>query len=200
MEEALLLIARLVLAAVFLAAGVAKLVDWRGSRQAMLGFGVPERLAGPVGWLIPAAEVAIGALLIPLATAWWAALGGLLLLLAFVGAIAYNLSRGRTPDCHCFGQLHSEPIGVPTLVRNGALALVAAFVLVWGWDDAGASLVGWLDDLSTAEGVALALGVLALAAAAAEGSSGTVAIPLTFVATVGGTVSVPPPRIEYALP
>ena len=37
-------------------------------------------------------------------------------------------------------------------------------------------------------------------AVAAGGSSGTVTIPLTFVAAVGGTVSVPPPRIEYTLP
>jgi hypothetical protein len=37
-------------------------------------------------------------------------------------------------------------------------------------------------------------------AVAANDSGGTVAIPLTFVAAVGGTVSVPPPRIEYTLP
>ena len=35
----------------------------------------------------------------------------LALLLAFVGGIVVNLARGTTPDCHCFGQLHSEPAG-----------------------------------------------------------------------------------------
>ena len=39
-----------------------------------------------------------------------------------------------------------------------------------------------------------------VAATGEEGSGGTLAIPLRFVATVGGTVSVPPPRIEYVLP
>ena len=33
------------------------------------------------------------------------------LLLAFVGGIAFNMARGNAPDCHCFGQLHSEPAG-----------------------------------------------------------------------------------------
>jgi len=27
----------------------------------------------------------------------------LALLLTFIAGIGYNLSRGRTPDCHCFG-------------------------------------------------------------------------------------------------
>src|SRR5688500_17491901 len=104
MEDALLLVARLVLAAVFLVAGAAKLLDRPGSRRAMLGFGVPAHLAGPAGVALPIAELAIGVLLIPVGTAWWAALAALALLLVFVGAIAWNLSQGRTPDCHCFGQ------------------------------------------------------------------------------------------------
>ena len=50
-----------------------------------------------------------------------------MLLLLFTVAIALNLARGRAPDCHCFGQLHSAPTGPGTLARNGALAVVAAF-------------------------------------------------------------------------
>jgi uncharacterized membrane protein YphA (DoxX/SURF4 family) len=40
---------RLLLACVFLVAGVAKLADLAGSRRAVIDFGVPERLAGVVG-------------------------------------------------------------------------------------------------------------------------------------------------------
>jgi hypothetical protein len=40
----------------------------------------------------------------------------------------------------------------------------------------------------------------ALAAATAGGSGGVTAVPLTFVAAVDGTISVPPPRIEYSAP
>jgi hypothetical protein len=35
----------------------------------------------------------------------------LALLVLFIVAIAVTLARGRKPDCHCFGQLHSKPIG-----------------------------------------------------------------------------------------
>jgi peroxiredoxin len=164
-----LLLARLVLAGVFLVAGVAKLADRRGSVQAMRDFGVPERLAAPLGTALPIAEIAVAVLLIPTATARWGALGALALLLAFVAGIGVNLARGNTPDCHCFGQLHSEPAGWSTLIRNGILSAVAAFLLVAGWDDAGASAVAWLGDLTAFERVMLAVGVAALALIAVEG-------------------------------
>ena len=71
----LLMLARLVLAAVFLVAGLAKLADLSGSRQAMRGFGVPGKLADAFGLLLPLAELAIAvALILPL-TAWWGAVG-----------------------------------------------------------------------------------------------------------------------------
>ena len=168
MDTALLL-ARLVLAAVFVVAGVAKLADPAGSREAMRGFGLPGRLAAPAGLLLPIAEIAVAVLLLPLASAWWGGLGALVLLLTFVLGIGYNLARGRQPDCHCFGQLHSEPAGIPTLIRNGILALLAAFVVTAGYDDAGSSIIGWADDLSAAGWVALVIGAVALVLLVAEG-------------------------------
>ena len=48
----------------------------------------------------------------------------------FVVGIGVNLARGRNPECHCFGQLHSAPAGWKTLARTGALAAVAG-LLVW---------------------------------------------------------------------
>jgi uncharacterized membrane protein YphA (DoxX/SURF4 family) len=107
--DAALLIARLVLAAVFILAGVAKLSDLKGSRKAITDFGLPAVLASPLGLLLPLAELGVGAALIPASTAWWGALGALGLLLLFVVGISINLARGRKPDCHCFGQLHSAP-------------------------------------------------------------------------------------------
>src|SRR5215212_1360917 len=128
-----LLVARLLLALVFVVAGVSKLADRKGSRQALADFGVPSSLASPLGILLPLAELAIAAALIPAASAWWAALGALSLLLLFVAGISINLARGRKPDCHCFGQLHSAPAGWRTLARNGALAATAGFVLWAGY-------------------------------------------------------------------
>ena len=127
--DIVLLLARLLLAGVFIVAGAAKLADRTGSRQGIIDFGVPATLAAPLGILLPLAELAVAAALIPTATAWWGAVGALGLLLVFVLGIAVNLARGRKPDCRCFGQLHSAPAGWKTLARNGAPAAVAGFVV-----------------------------------------------------------------------
>src|ERR671916_3232068 len=144
-----LLVIRLLLAAVFVVAGVAKLADRKGSRQAMIDFGVPAGLASPLGILLPLAELVCAVALIPSATAWWGAVGTLTLLILFVAGIAVNLARGRKPECHCFGQLHSAPAGWSTLLRNGVLAAVAGFIVWQGSDGAGPSTVSWLGALST---------------------------------------------------
>jgi Methylamine utilisation protein MauE len=116
-----LLVARVLLACVFFLAGVAKLGDLAGSRRAALDFGVPERFAGVVGVGLPVCEVLVAVALVPVGSARFGALGGLLLLGCFVAAIAGALARGRAPDCHCFGQVHSAPVGWRTLVRNAGL-------------------------------------------------------------------------------
>ncbi len=105
-----LLTARLLLAAVFAVAGIAKLLDRDGSRQALIGFGVPERLAPPLAILLPLAELIVAVALLPLVFAWWGAIGALALLGLFVVGIAISMARGEAPDCHCFGQIHSEPL------------------------------------------------------------------------------------------
>jgi peroxiredoxin/uncharacterized membrane protein YphA (DoxX/SURF4 family) len=157
-----LLVARLLLALVFVVAGVAKLADRNGSRKALTGFGLPSSLAVPLGTLLPLTELAVAAALIPTMTAWWGALGALVLLLLFVAGIAVNLARGRKPDCHCFGQLHSAPTGWATLMRNGALAAVAGFILWQGREGAGPSAVRWISALSSVQLLALVGGLLAL--------------------------------------
>jgi thiol-disulfide isomerase/thioredoxin len=164
-----LLIARVLLALVFAVAGAAKLADREGSRQAIVDFGVPSSLAAPLGLLLPLAELAVAATLLPASTAWWGALGALALLSVFVVGISINLARGRTPDCHCFGQLHSAPVGWKTLARNGALAVVAGFVLWEGYyGGAGPGALSWLGALSTAQLLGLFGGVLVLALLAGQ--------------------------------
>jgi methylamine dehydrogenase accessory protein MauD len=163
-----LLLARLLLASVFMVAGAAKLVDREGSRRALADFGMPSPLATPLAVLLPLAELAVAAALIPAATAWWGAAGALVLLLLFVAAIAANLARGRKAECHCFGQLHSAPAGWKTLARNGALAAVAGFVVWWGYDGAGPSAVGWLAGLSAAQVAGLVVGLAVLSVLAAQ--------------------------------
>jgi thiol-disulfide isomerase/thioredoxin len=85
--------------------------------------------------------------------------------LVFMAAIAVNLMRGRRPDCRCFGQLKSSPIGWTTLSRNAVLAGLAAFVAWQGRGNSGPSVVNWLGSLSQSEivvlGVAMAVAALA---------------------------------------
>jgi uncharacterized membrane protein YphA (DoxX/SURF4 family)/peroxiredoxin len=161
--ETVVLALRLLLAGVFLVAGVAKLRDRDGSRQALEDFGVPDSLARPAGLLLPVAEIAIAAALIVPPSARWGALAAAALLAVFVLAIANALAHGRAPDCHCFGQIHSEPAGWSTLARNGLLIALAAVVAAFG---PGPALDGWIDERSGPE-LAAAGATLAVAAIAA---------------------------------
>ena len=131
----ILLLARVVLAAVFGVAGIAKSVDLDGSRKSLRDFGVPGSLARPFALLLPLAElICAGALLFD-SSFWWGATGVAVLLILFMTGIAVSLARGRKPDCHCFGQLRSEPVGVGIMVRNALLLGLAGLVIWAGRDD-----------------------------------------------------------------
>ena len=162
-----LLLTRLLLASVFVVAGVGKLTDRSGTRQAIADFGVPSPLVAPLGILLPLAELTVAAALLPASTAWWGAMGALVLLLLFVAGIGVNLARGHRPECHCFGQLRSQPAGWKTLARNLVLAAVAAFIIWRGYGGAGPSAVGWVAELSTVQVVGLIFGLAALGLIAA---------------------------------
>jgi peroxiredoxin len=142
--EFTLLAPRFLLAAVFLLAGATKLIDPVGSRKALRDFGLPGWFARPMLLLLPLLELAVAASLIPASLAWYGARGGLVLLAAFSVAVAVAMIRGRKPDCHCFGQLHSAPVGWPTLVRNGVLAVCAIWLASRAQGQLGPDLWTWL--------------------------------------------------------
>jgi len=162
--DALLLSIRCVLAVVFLVAAVGKLRDLDGSRHALEEFGMPARAAWYGGVALPSIELGVGlALLFPL-TARWGAVGALALLLVFADGVARVMARGEAPDCHCFGQIHSEPAGRSTLIRNLVLAVLAAMVVVAG---PGPSVDGALGSLHGTEITLVAVSVIAAALAVA---------------------------------
>ncbi len=164
-----LVLGRILLAGVFVVAGLAKLVDRAGSRQALRDFGVPAAVAAPLGVTLPLAELVVGVALLPVATAWWGALGALAFLLVFVAGIGYNLARGRTPDCHCFGQLHSAPAGWSTLTRNAVLAALAGLVVWQGPAQPGASVIGWLSSVTMSQFLGFAAVLLLVGLLLGEG-------------------------------
>jgi thiol-disulfide isomerase/thioredoxin len=120
---------RLALMGIFGIAGITKLLDQRGTREAVENFGAPKSLAPTIALVLPFVELLIAAGLLFSTSVWWSALAALLVLGLFIFAISANLLRGQTHDCHCFGQLYSRPLGWPTLARNIVFTIGAVFLL-----------------------------------------------------------------------
>jgi hypothetical protein len=156
------LILRLALAAVFLAAALGKLARPAATAGTLADFGLPRPLRRPGAYALPAVELATAALLVPEATARSGAGLALVLLVGFSAAVARLLARGERPACNCFGAVASTPVGPRTLVRNGGLAAAAAVVLAAG---PGAALAS-IGDADTATVAIAAAGVALLAALA----------------------------------
>ncbi len=123
------LIIRLLISGVFFVSGAAKLFDFRGARTAASDFGAPRSAAGFIAGGLIAAELVIAVSLLFGDSAKPGAIAAFVLLAGFVVAIARLMARGEAPDCHCFGQLHNQPVGKSLLVRN-VLLLVLCSVLV----------------------------------------------------------------------
>jgi thiol-disulfide isomerase/thioredoxin/uncharacterized membrane protein YphA (DoxX/SURF4 family) len=146
----IIVLIRLALSLIFGIAGVTKLLDQKGTREAVENFGAPKSLAPSIALVLPFVELAIAAGLLFKTSAWWASLAALLVMGLFIVAISVNLARGETHECHCFGQLYSRPLGWPTLVRNIVFALGAVFLL---WQGAAVEIIPTLVNAITALGV-----------------------------------------------
>jgi len=124
---------RLLLATVFVVSAVGKLSNRKETRQALIDFQLPVRLAAPTAFALPVAELVIAIALILTVSGWWGALAAFVLLIVATAGIGINLAYGRRPVCHCFGQLDSRPIGWKTLVRNAVFVGFAGLILLQGW-------------------------------------------------------------------
>ena len=120
----------LLLASVLLIAAVGKFLDLPGSRKAAAEFGTPAAFAGLVGSFLPVIEAAIGLLLILgfySATALLCAIG---LFAIFTILMTVQKIRGNAPDCHCFGAVGSEPVGISSILRNAGFIGIALVALL----------------------------------------------------------------------
>ena len=159
-----LLVARLLLAVVFLVAGLAKLGDRAGSRQALADFGVPGLIAAPAGMLLPVVELAVGVALVPVGSAWWGGAGR-------GRAVERVHGRDRLQSCPRqrpgLSLLRAAPFRAggrsSTLARNGLLLAIAIFILAAGTRHAGASATAGRTLSSAAQWLAIT-GAVALAA------------------------------------
>lgn len=201
---ALGLVAGLVVAVVFAAAGVGKLNDRSGTRRAVREFGAPSWLVGPLALLVPTAELAVAIALLFATTRFAGAVGALALLAVFSATIGVSLARGRAPDCHCFGQLHSTPASWRTLVRNALLAGLAAVALA----EQGPGAFGWIPDLAPVGILALVAGLVAISLMVGGGlafvslmrSHGRVLLRLDTVESALRDAGIEVPEDEDALP
>lgn len=103
--------------------------------------------------------------------AFYGAIGALVLLVLFIIGISANLSLGRKPDCNCFGQLYSRPIGASTLIRNVILAAIAGLVVWQGaaYSNVGADVVALISTLSAFQFFVLIVLIVLVALVAIEG-------------------------------
>ncbi|HVM09537.1 MAG TPA: MauE/DoxX family redox-associated membrane protein [Acidimicrobiales bacterium] len=113
--------AALVLAIVFVWAGVAKLARPSDTAESFAALGLPAAKA--LARVVPVVELALAAgLVFRPAVASWAAL---VVLGAFTFVIWVAIHRGVQAPCNCFGSARKEPVSTLELVRNAMLAGLA---------------------------------------------------------------------------
>lgn len=128
-----LLITRLLIAALFIRAALAKLTDMTGFREAVAGYEIaPASLTGIAAFGLLTVESVAGVLLllgvVPVVTSAVLAT----LLIGFSAAIAVNLARGRVFDCGCGGTsaaprlISWRHVGVNLLLAGAAIAVSIA--------------------------------------------------------------------------
>jgi methylamine dehydrogenase accessory protein MauD len=169
MASVLVAASELLLVGVFLVAGITKLIDLASFRQSLGEFGVPSTWIRGTGVLVPAFELFVAGVLLLPPTALVGAAFAVLMLVLFSGVVVFQLTKGKTPHCYCFGQLDDQPIGSATLVRNGVLLIVAGLAL---WQEAVYGPIGgfgWLSEFSGFQRVAVAVAAALFIIVAVEG-------------------------------
>ncbi len=163
--EAVLLIIRLALFGIFALAGIGKLLDLKGAEKAVIAFGTPKEFARTFAIAIPFAELVFAFCFLFNETSWIGAIGGLILLLSFIGGMAWQIRLGNAPDCHCFGQIHSEPVGIRSLVRNIIFAALTLVLIFRGPENQGLTLAGTSGQIALVVSLIVIVTVLVVMAA-----------------------------------
>lgn len=126
---AVTLIVRVLVGALFIGAGVAKIGHFNDLAAAIAGFRIlPEAAVGPLAVLLPFFEVGLGLyLVLGLFTRTAAAIGAAMLTI-YAAAIASAVIRHIPANCGCFGPQDTATADWPHVVADLALAAVCALV------------------------------------------------------------------------
>ncbi|TDV42143.1 MauE/DoxX family redox-associated membrane protein [Actinophytocola oryzae] len=141
------LIVRLGLAAVWLVSGSIKASDLNQTYIAVQAYDLlPGSVSSVVAGALPFLELALGVLLLVGLGTRIGAIVSVVVLVAFVGAVAQSWARGLTIDCGCFGGGGQVAAGQTQYPQE--IARDVGFLLLAGWLVARprslASLDGWL--------------------------------------------------------
>jgi hypothetical protein len=129
----LLLVATIAL--LFASAGLHKLRDVRRFAEIFAAYGVATAVSRwRLSWMVPVLELAVAVGLLFEGARLYAALAGIVLLLAYASAIRINLRRGRRDlACGCGGPDERRPIALWMVWRNIFIALILVCALApWG--------------------------------------------------------------------
>src|SRR5688500_12349157 len=86
-------ITRLLLSGLFIVPALGKFSDMKKTRQSIINFGLPASLSHIISYSLPLAEAFIGVMLLLTFSAWWGAIGALILLLLFSLTIGINIVK-----------------------------------------------------------------------------------------------------------
>jgi uncharacterized membrane protein YphA (DoxX/SURF4 family) len=123
-------IAAVLLAIVFLVAGIFKITDTQTAAVLMHQARVPENLSVPAAVLFGIAETVSGVLLLVPRFRRWGAISTGILLSAFIIYIGINYSALRGQDCSCFPWL-KRAVGPAFFAEDGAMLLLAVLAGMW---------------------------------------------------------------------
>jgi putative oxidoreductase len=136
------LIARIIVALVFIAAGVLKVghADDLGSTIVAFRLSLPSQFVGFAAISLPLFEIVSGAYLL---LGWQlriVSVASVALLLVFIVALSSVVIRGIPTPCGCFGPGETDPVSWWTVLRDGAAVIPAAYLVWWSWRPAPATL------------------------------------------------------------
>ncbi|NQV97090.1 MAG: hypothetical protein HQ486_04785 [Acidimicrobiaceae bacterium] len=113
-------VSAVVVAAVFVYAGVAKFATFGNWTVQARALGAPD----PAVVLVPVTEISLGVLLVG---RWWfiqTVVAGVLLLIVFTALLLIRLRDAERQPCACFGSTSKRPISWLDVLRNVVLIAV----------------------------------------------------------------------------
>jgi hypothetical protein len=114
-------------ATTMLISGVAKLISLLSFQETLKQLGFHEKWVKSVSFAVPAAEIVISILMF---TPSAVLIGASFILIMLVG-FGWSVwkAKGKNVKCNCFGALSSEYLGLGTIARIIALAIIALALL-----------------------------------------------------------------------